>query len=331
MDYFPPWLARVRNDPLGPQGYGRVAIERPRWLHAALKEEHIVAVDSVGTAGEHNAPEIPREVGSVAYTGPGYTLHDFRYANSATKTGTGTLTLDLDSAPYSDIYSMAVQIQNCSESGTSKPCLTSYVIVSTSSIGLYSQKMTGSNVWAAEDADFCIAVHGSPVGSTRLEYPGAKQRGDFLTDDALIDINIAIQSDADLRAAFLAEHTAAGLHTNREVAQAWVSAGVRSGGGAYDVLDTGTRNPCAGLSRLGAGICRATFTTAWVLDAQPFVTADFMRLNGGSEGNVFCTVTPRSLISTTTVDIYLWKYTAGSPGTWALTDTDFFMAVHAGY
>lgn len=339
FDYFPPWLARIRKDPFGPAGFARLLIDRPHWNELAFAQEHILQNGtSVGTAGEHNAPEIPREVGSIeAVVGPAYTAHNFRYATGASYSGTtGNLTLNLSSLPYSTIYDMALQVQSCSEAGINKPCLVQYILSSTSSIALYQQTLTSAlgagNTWAAENAHCCVAVHGPPIGNGgAFAMPGGKQSGETLTDEPSFDINAGIQFDANLRNSFLVEHTAAGLHSSREVAQAWASIGVRSGGGAFDILDTGTRNRCTGTSRPGVGICELTFLNPWVLDAQPFVSTDFQRLNGGTEIDVYNSVTPRSFITTTTIRVYMYKYTAGSPGSWARADTDFFVAIHAGY
>lgn len=336
-DSLPFWRTRVRKDPLSAKDYYDLALDRYRWVERQYSYEHVV-VDgaSVGTAGQHNAPEIPREVGSI-YTvaGPLYSIEDFRYATAATRLATGSLTLDLDPAPYSSTTDMAVQIQNCSENGINKPCLTSQIVVSTSSIAIFHRTLTSAlgagNTWAAEDANCAVAVHGPALaGGGWLLISKNKMRGLAITDET-DDINASVQADADLRAMFLLEHDSAGNHTAREVAQAWASIGVRSGGGAFDILDTGTRNRCTAATYVGAGICELTFQNAWVLSAQPFVSTDCQRLNGGAEADIYNSVTPRSFITTTTLRVYLYKYTAGSPGTWARADTDFFVAVHGGY
>lgn len=335
MDSFPPWVAKVRNDPLGAAGYSRLAIERYRWNEETYVKEHLlVAGASAGAIGEHNAPEVPREVGSVELVGgPAYTNHNFRYATSCTRTALGTATLNLNSAPYANVSSMAVQVQNCSESGINKPCLTGHLISSTSAIVFYNEYLSSAlgagQTWAPEDTNFCVAIHGPPLGSgARAGLGPGKQRGDFLTDYNT-DHNLNLAAELALRSAYLVEHDSAGEHINREVARTWASVGVRSGGGVYDLLDTSARLPLT-VSRPGAGICRLTTATAWSLDAQPFVTPDFQRLNGGVEEDIYVSVTPRSLITTTTIDVYLYKYTPGSPGTWARADTDFFVAVYAG-
>jgi len=132
-----------------------------------------------------------------------------------------------------------------------------------------------------------------------------------------------------VRAKFLLDHTAAGLHKNREVAQSWARVDVASGGGVYRIVESGSRNTLT-VTRPSIGIARLTNTTPWVLSAQPFVMCDYQRSNGGAQGDVYVAVCPRSGTSTTTVDVHIFKFDTTAL-TWARADTDFYIVVHAGY
>ncbi len=338
MDSFPTWKARVRKDPLGNVGYNRL-LDRFRWVESLFGREHMLsnAPGGSGFAGEHNAAEIPREVGSCYLTaGPTGNKEGFRYATSVLWSGTGLIQLGIDNTLYPSATQMALQVQNCSENGANKPCITSAKIASTSVIEFYSKKLTSAlgagNAWAAEDAPFCAAIHAPSLpGGTRAVEGLAKNRGDWLTDPST-DLNQQVQSDADLRAKFLADsvgatHTTAGVHVCREVARAWAS--ISYSAGAYRILDSSARNPCTTATTLGTGICRLTFTNAWALSAQPFVMTNYAVSNGGAIGDIYVNSTPRSLITTTTVDIYLYKYDPVAL-TWARGDTDFFFVIHGG-
>lgn len=331
-DSFPPWATRVRKDPLGAVGYNRL-LERGRWAEAQFLAEHI-STDVGSGAGEHNAAEVPREVGSVYVSaGPTYNLEGFRHATGVTRPAAGAFAVALDSNLYTSTNTMTAQLQNTSERGINKPCLSSFVITSTSEIIVCQQYLTSAlgagNAWATEDDSFVMAIHGAPL---TVGLPGTlgikKQRGDELSETST-DYNAQVQFDAALRAKFLLDHTAAGLHANREVAQSWANVGIKSGGGDVVLLSTGTRNPLSA-SYIGAGQIRVTNTTPWVLSAQPFVMTDYQRDNSGAESDIYVACCPRSSITTTTVDIYIYKYDTGAK-TWARADTDFFIVVHAGY
>lgn len=333
LDSFPAWIAKVRKDPLGFAGYNRL-LNRFRWAEAMLGREHLLAAGAtVGVAGECNAAEVPREVGSVyPSAGPTYSKEGFRYATAASRPALGTAGLTLNAGVYPDVTQMSVLVQNCSEIGISKPCITSHAILTTGSLEFYSRQMTAAlgaaQTWAVEDAPFVVAIHGPPLPTGTIATTGTgKVKGNRLTE-AATDWDALVQSDADLRVKMLYAHTAAGVHNVREVARTFAHVGVRSGGGVYDALSTSGRNAIS-VSRPGLGICRLTNTTAWTLSAQPFVMPDYQRLNGGAESDIYVACTPRSLITTTTVDVYLYKY---DPATtfWARADTDFWVSIHAG-
>lgn len=340
-DSFPEWIARVRKDPLGSTGYNKLR-DRFRWVETMFAQEHLLAATgaSSGTAGEHNAAEIPREVGGIHITaGPTAGADSFRYAPGAARTALGTVQLTLDPSPYPTINQMSLQLQNCSENGINAPCTTSALILSTSLIEFYSKKMTGAlatpanNTWAAEDANFHVAIHGPalPPGSPAT-IGTSKVKGNWLTQDAL-DWNAMAQSDADLRSKFLADginltHSAAGDHTTREVARTYVSAQLQAGGGAYRIQSTSARNPCTSITYVGLGIAQCHFANTWSLPAQVFVIPGYATLNGGLSTDVFSQSTPRSLIGTNNLYIYFYQYDFTNLE-WNRADTDFFLVLHA--
>lgn len=340
MDTFQPWQPRIRKDPFGVQGYYRLAIERYRWVERYFSFEHVEVADPVvGSIGEHNTREIPREVGSIYVVGgPAYSIEGFRYAASATRSSLGTLTLDLDPLPYATTDDMSVVVQSCSERWATKPASTTHVIGSTSSIGFYSQYLSSAlgttpATWTAEDADFCVAIHGPTLGSGGwLPVSQVHVRGGYI-DDTNGDMNATIQADVDLRAAFLVEHDAAGDHASREVARTWAHIGVHAGGGTYDILGGSSRNGCISATRVAAGQCELTFDNAFTLSAQPFVQTDYQRLNSGDEGDIYVSGCPRTQIFTDAgnvkVYIYIYQYDPVA-NTWAAADTDFYIVIHGG-
>lgn len=327
-DSFPPWNARVRKDPLGALSYNRL-LERAGWAEAIFLREH--ASTTLGTgAGEHNVAEIPREVGSI-YTaaGPSYAKEGFRYASGISRPALGTAALALAASPPYLTTTMAAQVQNMSETGINKPVLTSFQFISATEVRFYNQYLTsalgGGNAWATEDANFCAALHSVPVGNAWLPLTSGrrKQRGDTLTEYGL-DYNQQVQFDADLWAKFVLEHSTAGVHTNREVARTFAHV-ENNAGNSFRIVRTSARNALT-VAWQSTGVARLTNTSAWTLSAQPFVMVDYARANGGAEGDIFVACCPRSLVTTTTFDVYLYQYSGGN---WARADTDFYVSVHA--
>lgn len=333
IDSFPPWIPRVRKDPLGPVGYNEL-INQYRWAESLFGVEHIL-----GT-GEHNAAEISREVGSVYITaGPTANKEGFRYATGATRSAAGTVQLAIDSTKYDVTSQMALQVANCSENGINKPCMTTALIISTSQIEFYSKYLTtplaaAGNAWAVDDAHFVAALHGTPLARGAIaSVTGYHVKGETFSDLGAYLLgtpkgwNPYVAADAGLRSAFVAEHSTAGVHINREVARTYAS--IYYSGGAYRIRDSSTRNPCSAVTTVGTGHCKLTFTNAWSLSAQPFLMVDYARSNSGAQGDIIVGVTPRSLISTTEVHYYFYKYDTAAL-TWDRYNTDFFTVIHGG-
>lgn len=301
-------------------------IDGYRWAENLFAHEHVL-----GT-GEHNAAPVPREVGSVYITaGPTGNKEDFRYVTGATRSALGTIQLATNSAKYLSTGQMALQVTNMSETGITKPCLTTAAISSTSLIEFYSKNLSSAlgagNAWVAEDAHFCAAIHGDPlVQAAVAAVPVRYLKGEYFTDTAN-DWNSHVIADAGLRAAFLAGHSTAGVHTVREVARTWAQ--IYYSGGGYRVRTQSPRNPVSAITTVGTGHCRLAFTNAWTLSAQPLLMIDYARSNSGSLGDIIVGSCPRSLVSTTQVEYYFYKYDTGAK-TWARYDTDFFTAIHAG-
>lgn len=339
MDSFPPWVDKVRKSPLGSTGYNALTIDRFRWLEDQFGKEHLLQDGtSVGTAGEHNAAEIPREVGSIfVIGGPDYDLEDFRYATGVTRNALGDVSLDLDPDPYSSQYQMSLQVQSCSERWATKPAITGAQIISTSEVRFTHYYLTSAlgagNAWAAEDADFCVAIHGAPLPRGAPNTVGlTKRRGDELSELST-DYNAMLDADAKLRGDFGQAHDASGVHDVREVAKAWAHIGVHAGGGVYDVLASGANNPCVSATWVSAGQCLLEFTDALTLSAQPFLMSDYARLNSGAETDINVCGCPRSSLFTDggNVQMTVWTYQYDPVGmTWARADADFWVVVHGG-
>lgn len=335
LDLYPGWTARVRKDPLGPQGFNRL-LDCFRWVDALMGVEHLRSTGaSVGVIGEHNAAEIPRTVGSVYTTvGPVYNLEGFRYGSLAGGAGVhnpavGTLILTLGSGLMLYQHN-SVQVTNCSESGISKPCVTQAQLNDDTTVRFYSKFLSSAlgagNTWAAEDGHFVAAVYAEPLPDAEV-FPGYPHlKGEFLSS-AITDLNATIIGSDITRAGMLVGHSAAGLHTAREVARTY--AAIEFSTGAYRLLDSSARNVCATVTTIGVGICELTFTNAWTLPAQPFVMVDYARNNSGAVADFYVVCCPRSLITTTKVRYYIYKYDFAAL-TWARADTDFFTVVHAG-
>lgn len=338
IDSFPPWTTRIRKDPLGSAGYNQLT-QRFRWVENMFSKEHLLQTgDDVGTAGEHNAIEIPREVGSVYFTaGPTGAVEGFRYATGATRSAAGTIQLALNPDPYPSMDSIALQVTNCSENGASKPAITHATIVSTSRIDFFSQYLTSAigagNTWAVDDANLCVAVHGPPLLGGGRSTPGtSKIRGNWLTEDAA-DINATIEADTLLREKFLDDgigdsHTTAGAHACREVARTWAE--VSFNGAAFVTVDSCADNPVVATTTVSGGVCELEFDNAWTLPAQPFVSTDWRVDSGaGDYEDMFVVCCPRTEITTTKVRVHFYRYLPGSL-VWENRDTNFFIVVYAG-
>lgn len=326
-DSFETWVARIRKDPLGPQGLNQLG-SGYKWNEQNFNREHILLT------GEHNAPEIPREVGSIDYSGGGGTIakKDFRHATAVSNPATGQQRLTVPATAYPAGYiQTSMQVQNCSETGSSVPCIAHAIFTSGTQVDVYTQKLNNAlgagNTWAVENSPVSLALHGQPIpyGQSAAEM-SMKVRGDFLTDESA-QWNAHVAADAGLRKAFLVEHQTSGIHKNREYA---ISYGHVTWDGATERVVGGGRNSPASVLRVSQGRYTVTLTSAVTLSMQVFLSVDYARTNGGTDSEIWVACTPYSAITTTTFGVWLYTFNTGT-NQWARGDTDFFFVAHAGY
>lgn len=304
--------SKVRKDPLGPGHLGALKANA-LWLRDLLSREHIVST------GEHNALEVPRVVRRVNGTTVSPSSTDI---TSVTNPGTGQYVVNLAASRFStDIRAQL----NVKPEGV-KPHLGVITPVSATVVNVQTFALTSAlgagNVWAATALQFDLALHSGPLDAgSWATTPDDRFSGDYL-DDGALGWNAYVQSDADMRAQFLAAHTTAGLHNVREVAKA--SGMVRwDGGTGYTVPTDNQRITSA--TRASIGRVTVTLTDTLTSPLHCFVAPDYSRLGGGLASQVL--IVNAWEASTTSIDVRIYAYDP-SAKTWALADADFFLAVH---
>lgn len=337
IDGYVNMITRARKDPLGPSVLNDF-FANGDLLAKFLGQEHLLT-SANGDIGEHNAAEIPRCGALAEYTGPGAPAYTLRgasdYISYGSNPGSGELRLTVTSGKLTT-GRLVVQVQNCSESGLTKPCWTLAKELSATSIQYISQTLSsamGSGNGIAtttENPHILTMISSDPLSNPMFSnvtpsLSGLPRRGMGLRGQSLW--NVMVQRSGDLYGAFNAFHsTATGAHDDRRIAKA-------CGHLTYaPTTYTAVANHSVGLStitRLGAGQVRVALSPTFSGTAYPFVMVDYARGNGGAATDIYCAVTPYSKMSSAQFEVYLYKYDAASPG-WNAADTDFWVTVHDG-
>jgi len=312
---------KARKDPLGPGYFNALAMNQ-----TALDDFHVAEhLDS----GEHNAAEIARTMGRIRYNAGAYSLEGFNgYASGTTNPAVGDVQLVLNAGAFVST-SMAVDCTNMSETGSSKPCMTTVNVVDDTHVEFFSKYLStalgvAGNTWTDEDCNLSVGVHSLPlVGDayTAVSIPALLSREAWLTKT---NYNNLVTADSQLRARYLTTHTAAGAHNVREVAKA--SGYIYYSGGTYvaaaDAVNFGT------VTKNGTGDVTVAYGSTLTSPVQVFVQVSYPRTAGLSTGfAIYGLGCPRSTCTTTDVRLYFYGYST-STNTWSRADCDFLLSVH---
>jgi len=184
----PSWLARVRKDPLGYVSANILQqlqyFVEAQWFQSA----HIIDSGFGTHYGEHNEPNVPRDVGDVAFSGSTPTMEAAKYATVGSHPGTGELCCSFSGFTFPTLWDypdISVQATSMSETGVNKPCIITANIVSGTDIRFYANVLGSAlgsgNSWSVEDSPFAFAIHGTPRSpGANLLGPGLWSRGEGL-------------------------------------------------------------------------------------------------------------------------------------------------------
>jgi hypothetical protein len=319
-----PWTTRVRKDPLGAVGWDSLTQLFRFTEQQNLGVEHIIGSGS--HAGEHNAPNIPRDVGNIHSNAIGVKV----YSSLGSHPATGEYRLTFSGYSWSTLWdfpSISLQVAAMSEDGNNKPCLVVANPVANNDFRFYPWKLSSAlgagNAWVAQDADFAWCIHGTPrpIGTPEVLAP-LKMKGETLDD---VTVNDLITAEANLFAKFGQYHSQTdGHHQALVVPKAWAYLGW-NGSTSYSAVDHDPSNPTTVITRVGQGHVQVSFTTAWSLPTLPFFSADFPRKSGGSPGKPYVICTPYSAQTSSRVELYIYSYDGTN---WGRDDTDFFLTVY---
>lgn len=307
---------KVRKDPMGPSTMG-VLKTNADFVRRLSLSEHT-------SDGEHNTREVPRVVRRISGTTVSPSSSDITAVTNPT---TGTYVLTLAAGRFDSAF-ITCQINACGAGVASKPYLSAYKVVSSTSIEVYFLQMaavlgdTGGNTWNVANVDFDIAIHSEPVtvGSYSTALPANSLRGDPLKPTRW---NALVQNAADVHAVLTVEHLEGGEHNTRQVAS---YAGLWRYDGAGVSLESGVASDLS-ISRSSAGVFNITCSKTLTTQAHCFVAPETMRLNGGDGTELYRMHVVQS--STTAFVLYSYKYNR-TLSTWDRYDGDFWLAVHSG-
>lgn len=319
-------LTKIRKDPLGHVGFNSM-IGNAELLTRFLGAEHLLTTDS-GAIGEHNAPEIARCGGLLEYNA-GYTLRgESSYLTYDSNPATGEVLMAVTSGKLNS-GRIAVQVQNCSESGLTVPALTICEILSATSIKFYSFAMggslgTGNPTFSLQDASFAVMAQSDPLADTSFTaLTASARRGIGLRGSSLWDP--FVQRTSDLYGALDAFHNpSTGAHDDVRVPVA--VAHIKTVSGTPSIV-TADSIGISSVTDLGVGQTRVTLSSAVTNFCIPFVTCDYKRFDGGAATDWYQAVTPYSKLTNDDVEVYTYKQ-ADADGAWTAADCDFWLVVH---
>jgi hypothetical protein len=309
--------AKVRKDPMGPATMGLLKNNADFVQRLSLVEHR--------DTGEHNAREIARAVRRISGTTVSPSSSDITAVTNGT-TGTYVLTL---AAGRFDAAWMTCQINPCGAGVASKPYLTGYKVISSTSLEVYIKQLTpalgydpAGNVFAASNCDFDIAIHSEPlmIGAYATDLPANSLTGDPLKPSRW---NALVQAAGEAYAVLTPEHTAAGVHNTRQIS--CVSGLFRYGGSVISLTD----GEATGISITRTSIGQYAIASSSALTTQThcFVSPDHMRTNSGNGSELYRMHVLQS--STTAWVMYIYRFNR-SLSTWDRADGDFWLAMHKG-
>ena len=316
---FNPLPTRAQNDALGPATLRQFSdnLSYLRWL---AQQQHII------TTGEHNAWEIPRSV--VKINGAGTTITPSSSdVTAVTRPATGQYVLTL----AADRFTTDMRLQINVRTDGVKPFLTSYQVMSATSVEVYIFKLSSTlgvagNTWAAANQDFDVAIHSEPLAlGSWNSLPVGWAREDYF-DDRATGWNTLVQESSEIQKMLTYEHTSAGVHNAHSVAKEWGRV-VNSSSTGYTTLegDFGVTP-----TRVSAGVVQVTHSSWTNLNYFPCV--DYRRYlefqGGGSAGdNGIEHIIDVKPDSATQFTAYIFKWDATNAW-WQVADSDFYVVVH---
>ena len=308
---------KVRKDPMGPSTMGLMKNNAAFVQQLALYEHN--------SAGEHNIREVARVVRRISGTTVSPSSTDITAVTNGT---TGTYVLTLASGRF-DAAWMTCQINPCGAGVASKPYLTGYKVISSTSLEVYIKQLTpalgydpAGNVFAASNCDFDISIHSEPlaVGTYATDLPAESVVGDPLKPSRW---NALVQAAGESYAALAPEHTAAGVHNTRQVACA--SALFRYDGSVISLV-SGVATGIS-ITRTSIGQYAIASSSALTTQTHCFVSPDHMRTNSGNGSELYRMHALQS--STTAWVMYIYSFNRAL-STWNRADGDFWLAMHKG-
>lgn len=322
--------ARARGAPLGHATLNQ-AVSNQDILVRGIRQEHFAP----GAKATHNALEIPRAVGRVAWSGSAYSKSNFNTtvaSVAAGSAGEADFGIDEDYYPGAAADERVYALINCNSDGIiTKPWVAGFEVVDSGTLRVRQQRLTSSlgsgDTWATGDADFDVAFFTTPVQRpdvVPLEYDYtaiadlafAQGQGLRCVDDELENLRGLIKNQGlwvnhfNEGHNFLStEHTA--LETAKEVGTITNTAGTYSVASDADF---------ASVSKLATGEVEVTLSATYSASTQihPFAHADNVG-TGWRTSNVRTTANNK-------VRVYSYEFDGTN---WSKVDTSFFLVLFA--
>ncbi len=292
-----------------------------------IRGEHIV------TTGEHNAYEVSRVCRRITTT-PSVSPTSTDGITAVTNPSAGRFVLTLAASRFET--DMIVDVNVLPEA--IKPHIATVKIVSATSIEVFTQRLTSTlgsagNVWGLVDTAFDISIHSRPLYPEDWTYgiPRVYGRNDVNNGYGLAGggsnvtpsgWSLLVANQADLYAKMTAEHTSAGAHNVRQVAEA--SAYLDFDGTKYDyVRGNDGSDPFTSTTRVSTGVVQLNHAS-WTTPVSSFVSVDFERANGQARVPYIVNAIDTSATVTT---VYCFKWDAANSW-WIADDCDFWISLH---
>lgn len=304
----------IRKSPFGPARFNAF-ISNLAYIQSLALAEHL-------ETGEHNAAEVPRTVGKVAWSGAAYSVEGASLARDVTvaAVSTGIVKLTLATGRFS--ANALPQITAAPDNEVQLPWVTVANLVSPVElrVSIFALALVGGGA-ALTDANFFVGVHSDPLTTSPSLLPATKVRGDWLTE-SLTDWNILVRGAATLYKYLLVGHREAGKHKVPEVGREW--AWIRWDGSNYSL--GGASSGIIGVSGT-AGLPTLSYS-AIAGPVQALVLDEWSALNSSaSNADIHLAHTRGTLVTTTATTISTFTYNR-STDVWAAGGCDLFVVLH---
>ena len=314
---------KAANDVLGPGTL--TALQQNN-----VRLQRIVGAEHNAGDGEHNAYNIARVVRRI--TAAPAVSPSSTDITAVTNPSAGRFVLTLAANRFDTDMQISVNVLP----EVVKPHLATAMVVSATSIEVYTKRMTSAlssagNVWAATSCAFDIAIYSTPLVPDAFNFPGPGATwgrnlapayglagGASNTVPSYWSRLVAQQTELYTR--MVAQHTSAGVHNTRQVAE--LAALVYYDGTKYDT-DSDAFDAGTAFSRPSIGVCAITHSS-WSTPISAIVCADYERTNGQTQAPYIVNAVDSSATVTT---VYCFKWNAASSW-WEPDDCDFWISLH---